>query len=345
MKNALYIRDKDGNFVGIPAISGADGKSAYEQAVEGGYVGTEEDFIRALASLGGEYAIQLADNNAEYDKHIANKNNPHGVTAAQVGALPAEGGIVQNAVIGLGGGVGQVVGGATFSAIDALGGNGDSRMLRVINPDLTTYPLQKAAQLHITTNGVAKEYNLYGEHNKPTAADVGAVANTGGLMSGSLNLYNEELYPTIQIGKKPSDSGTFRYTEAKTVDIYNWTNNLPTTLSLGNENAMPLSGVLKIWINNRDYHVYGEHNKPTKSYTGNGGNQTIQIGGLGIVAWLVSSNGLQGYVSKNGFMGMNSNGQASNQVASFITFENGVLTLNNGGLCNASGIEYTVQVL
>lgn len=89
----------------------------------------------------------------------------------------------------------------------------------------------------------------------------------------------------------------------------------------------------------------GEHNKPTKPYTGNGGSQTVQIGVIGIVAWLVASNGLQGYVSKNGFMGMNSNGQAANQVASFITFENGVLTLNNGGLCNASGVEYTVQVL
>lgn len=338
MSNVLNIRDKDGNFVAIPAISGADGKSAYEQAVEGGFAGTEEEFIQILGSLGGVFALQLADT-IDAEEHIADKNNPHGVTAAQVRALPTTGGIMSGSI-------------KWNDGKQHIVGQGDGNLIiqnykqsEFANDDFlafhNTLPLQNV--LRIYRNGTP--YDVYGKHNKPTASDVGAVAVTGGTMSGSLNLYNEELYPTIQIGKKPSDSGTFRYTEAKTVDIYNWTNGLPTTLSLGNENAMSLEGVLKLWIYSRDYIVFGEHNKPTKSYTGNGGNQTVQIGGLGIVAWLVSSNGLQGYVSKNGFMGMNSNGQASNQVASFITFENGVLTLNNGGLCNASGIEYTVQVL
>ena len=51
MKNALKIRDKDGNFVGIPAISGADGKSAYQYAVDGGFRGTEEEFAMLLGSI------------------------------------------------------------------------------------------------------------------------------------------------------------------------------------------------------------------------------------------------------------------------------------------------------
>ena len=43
-KNAIF------NF-GIPkGTDGVDGKSAYQQAVEGGYQGTEEEFERALAS-------------------------------------------------------------------------------------------------------------------------------------------------------------------------------------------------------------------------------------------------------------------------------------------------------
>lgn len=52
--------------------AGADGKSAYQTAVEGGYSGTETAFNEALVEL---------------PNHIADKQNPHGVTAAQVGAI------------------------------------------------------------------------------------------------------------------------------------------------------------------------------------------------------------------------------------------------------------------
>ena len=41
----LYIRDENGNFVPIPALRG---ESAYEQAKEGGYQGTKEEFIAFL---------------------------------------------------------------------------------------------------------------------------------------------------------------------------------------------------------------------------------------------------------------------------------------------------------
>lgn len=47
----LQIRDKDGKFVAIPAIKGDEGKSAYEQAKEGGYKGTEKEFIAILNGL------------------------------------------------------------------------------------------------------------------------------------------------------------------------------------------------------------------------------------------------------------------------------------------------------
>ena len=59
---------------GPAGVAGADGKSAYQTAVEAGYAGTETAFNEALKDVPG---------------HIANKGNPHGVTAAQVGAIPA----------------------------------------------------------------------------------------------------------------------------------------------------------------------------------------------------------------------------------------------------------------
>lgn len=57
---------------GPAGVAGADGKSAYQTAVEAGYAGTETAFNEALKDVPG---------------HIANKDNPHSVTAAQVGAI------------------------------------------------------------------------------------------------------------------------------------------------------------------------------------------------------------------------------------------------------------------
>ena len=71
--NVLKVKGKDGKWFGIDAIRGENGKSAYEYAVEGGYVGTEEEFANEMAHLGDD------------GEHVANKNNPHGVTKAQVG--------------------------------------------------------------------------------------------------------------------------------------------------------------------------------------------------------------------------------------------------------------------
>lgn len=56
---------------GIQGVQGVPGKSAYESACDAGFSGTEAEFNSAMTNVSG---------------HIANKSNPHGVTAAQVGA-------------------------------------------------------------------------------------------------------------------------------------------------------------------------------------------------------------------------------------------------------------------
>ena len=73
----LKIRDVNGNFIPINAIRGDRGKSAYEQACEGGYTGTEEEFTQLLNGLTGAMAAE----------HISDTNNPHKVTAEQTGGV------------------------------------------------------------------------------------------------------------------------------------------------------------------------------------------------------------------------------------------------------------------
>lgn len=85
----LQVRDKDGNFVPIHAIRGNDGKSAYDLAKEGGYAGTEQEFI-ALLNMLPQIMVNvtaLDENEDINEKHLINFNNPHNVTAAQVGAV------------------------------------------------------------------------------------------------------------------------------------------------------------------------------------------------------------------------------------------------------------------
>ena len=189
----LYIRDKDGNFVPIPSIkgkAGENGKSAYEQAKEGGYKGTEEEFNgvlnNALTSL------------EKTDEHYSNFDNPHKVTASQSGALPITGGTLTGSVLGLGGGIGQVIGDENYSAIVGAGKDNpdNKRMLRVINPDSTNYMLKDAAQLVISEGEAETVYNLYGEHNVAEICKVKKSTYNGGNGSGE-NCKNILLYEDI----------------------------------------------------------------------------------------------------------------------------------------------------
>lgn len=54
----MECKDQD-VVVGIPIGAGADGKSAYEYAQEGGYTGTEAEFTQALGSLGSDTPTEV----------------------------------------------------------------------------------------------------------------------------------------------------------------------------------------------------------------------------------------------------------------------------------------------
>lgn len=169
--NTVQIRNENGVFIPIRTIRGAEGKSAYKQAKEGGYTGTEEEFVQILGSLGNINAVQATDVGNACEEHIANRSNPHNVTAEQVGA---------------------------FSA-------------------------------------------------------------SGGTVSGDVKVYSGH-HPMVKIGCDDSNTASFFYTQNKTVDIYNWTNGEPTTISLGNVNSMLLRDVCKLWVGPKDYQIYGDHN-------------------------------------------------------------------------------------
>ena len=170
----LFVRDKNGNFVPIPAIRGEDGKSAYEQAVEGGFQGSEEEFIALLGSLANNAINALSDDSEIMDllnAHISSTGNPHQTKAEDINALPTSGGTIQ----------------------------------------------------------------------------------------GDVNIHNSN-HPSLKVGVDGNNTLNLFYTQNKTVDLYNWTNGEPTTISLGNVNSMLLRDVCKLWVGAKDYQIYGDHN-------------------------------------------------------------------------------------
>ena len=159
----LKIKDAKGNPIPINAIRGEKGKDAYEQAKDGGYTGTVEQFIALLNGL-----TATADAN-----HYANLDNPHQVTAEQVGALPITGGYLE-------GGLGFVgEGGESTSEFEQ---NSDyATIIRNRVNDISTV-LAFTNDSKVDMSDVLKlwfangnGYSIYGEHNKPSSSDVGAI--------------------------------------------------------------------------------------------------------------------------------------------------------------------------
>ncbi len=76
-------------------VPGADGKSAYQSAIDGGFVGTEFEFNEFLADVGNKvdkvdgYSLTKNDLTDElklaYDSHLIDISNPHNVTKSQIG--------------------------------------------------------------------------------------------------------------------------------------------------------------------------------------------------------------------------------------------------------------------
>lgn len=96
------------------------------------------------------------------------------------------------------------------------------------------------------------------------------------------------------------------------------------------------------------YNIFGEHNKPYGSYTGNGSatTRTIDIGGIGELL-CIRGNGATALVTDSGAVLFTQSGTTITKlVGSEIKFENGILTIatNNTGL-NKSGLVYNYRLL
>jgi hypothetical protein len=156
---------------GPAGVSGKDGKSAYQSAAENGYAGTETAFNQAMVAM---------------PNHIASTDNPHGVTAAQVGAVKKDGDTMTGNLT-----IQRVAPTVEFKSTS----NAWARVFKNANEE-TDYGLQIAdiandgTQRRLTIRAAqtlprsvslidgSTTYQIYGEHNKPTPGDIGAAASS-----------------------------------------------------------------------------------------------------------------------------------------------------------------------
>ena len=195
---------------GIQGTPGKDGQSAYEAAQAAGYQGDETTFNQTLSVV---------------PEHIAAKNNPHQVTAVQVGAVPTTEKGVANGVATLGSDgkvpstqlpemnydpAGSAAGvqanltahvnnknnphGVTASQIGAVpnattvNGKPLTGNISLAAGDVGAVPTTR------TVNGKALSSDI-----TLSAGDVGALALGGGTMTGQLKAQNNSAYSTEQV--------------------------------------------------------------------------------------------------------------------------------------------------
>ena len=353
MSGILKVRGKDGEFKDILAIKGA---SAYEQAVAGGFQGTEADFIQILN-----------ENLADFDGgHIVDKNNPHQVTPEQIGALPIKGGTLRGHLIfenpsgAFAIRKGRQIGDVTHSVALGIGSNGATALEHYTGDTLDgRLTLESVANnpgaLKLRDSSTGAQYKIYGEHNKPTAADVGALSKNGGSITGYFGVYNKETpgveictdYHFAQIIKNASANVDGGLILCDYADIDETTKRL--TLKLCHRDAKDdIDNALAIFLkdgNNVDsYKIYGEHNKPSSEYKGDGEAQTVEIGGKGNFLLIADGTGAMGIVSKYGTKRFSSS-SVSSYYADDIKYEDGKLTFSTKTDLNVKDRTYIYQVL
>ena len=173
-----------------------------------------------------------------------------------------------------------------------------------------------------------------------TAADVGAVSKAGDTMTGALAMRSGDVRMRLS-------SQTFGMALETYVDGAYGTNQRTLVITHHNQRPEPGESLRYNCVEDgvgASYTVHHEGNKPTGSYTGNGGSveRTIAVGGIGHALFVWSAKGWA-VVASNAAVTFSGTGAVAVAAA---TFGSGNLKLSTiSDMLNASGVTYYYQVL
>lgn len=183
----------------------------------------------------------------------------------------------------------------------------------------------------------------------------------GGTLSGRLEIYrNDNNYPDIRLLSKDKTSGIILERQANgslTIymrkDINSGNDQVQFYLASWDDEIYPIYNLIRVrkTVNGvaKTYRVFGDHNKPHGTYTGNGSpsKREINIGGMDSNYCLAIKGGdCFTIVSNAGVLCVTNQGSFVSVPVEQVMFLNGVLTLNTIKDCaNKNGETYYYQVL
>ena len=190
---------KYGSAMILPIISGIGG------IFYNFYGGTDEDGYMATISTDGwtyeKYGGYTPKTHA--DSHKADGNDP--LTADDIGAVPSDGeSYIENGILYLENGKTKVISATDFACIESFVEADNSSAGKSRLAVYSTYDnIREAVRFVDSQNTSQREYLIYGEHNKPTLADLGgsvgksttATLTTSGWTLGS----DERYYQTVSV--------------------------------------------------------------------------------------------------------------------------------------------------
>lgn len=197
---------------------------------------------------------------------------------------------------------------------------------------------------------------MYSAGNPPTAEQVGALPLTGGTLSGNVTI--EKSNPRqLLINSDISRRALIEMASGGAVTIANYPADSTTGVYLAlfsEASGVNLNKLLRVFSKESGstvvYDIFGQHNKPTGSYTGNGSatSRTVSVGGIGNCLLIRSGKESGTVVLVNGSMG--GIGKIASTPKAFtsdsVSYTDGVLTIASTDDClNLNGMTYYYQVL
>jgi hypothetical protein len=186
--------------------------------------------------------------------------------------------------------------------------------------------------IKVEVEGVA--YNLFGEHNTDLLKNHVLPLDGSVSMGGNL-IVEKEGWIGVKL-RNPSTGREGRLAHSSNQNLVQFANykddNNLSVVALNNE-SNALNTMLQLSVkkegNSVSYNIFGEHNKPTGFYSGNGSaeQRTIPIGGVGSILWIKSAKYLTFVWNFGGFTLDGVNGSVKFHPSSQLDFEDGVLTI------------------
>ena len=219
------------------------------------------------------------------------------------------------------------------------------RSLRLSNSkDADFGDITASVVLEDIVNKVSKPYKLYGEHNINLLKAIFLSLDNNNTLVLPNKLYYNNGYNFL--------NGDINHSSIISRDVVNTSNSYRGLQILNKNGSSNISTTIRLNVNNGNgesyYQIFGEHNKTTGSYNGNGSttSRTINTGGIGNICYLIGNGYSMVVTVHGGLLFSGDSTDITKILSSEISFSNGILTIKSADIrINKSGTSYTYQVL